>query len=246
MIPTMTLVRIALRTLFIQAGYSPQGMQTLGLLYALEPAWPYLFATPEAREEAVRRHLSSFNTHPYASAALVGGILHQETKLAQGKATVEEVVQFKQALMGPLAALGDGFFWLSLRPATGAVAVASVPWTGVWAPLLFLLTYNFVHLVTRVWLFLTAYRHGAKVVVRLSSFRIPQWSQRLRVVAAGAAGVCAVQCVMAAGAIGAGSWLGAGCLGLGAGAFLLAERKVPALLLLYVTAALAVVAGVLW
>ena len=89
-LPFSTLLRIALRTLFIQAGFSPEAMQTLGLLYALEPAWPHLYPQGEARAEAMRRHLTPFNTHPYAAAAIVGGILFYELRLANGQGTAEE------------------------------------------------------------------------------------------------------------------------------------------------------------
>ena len=73
-LPFLTLVRIAVRSLFIQAGFSPEAMQTLGLLYALAPAWPHLYADEASRQAAVRRHLTPFNTHPYAAAALVGAM----------------------------------------------------------------------------------------------------------------------------------------------------------------------------
>lgn len=246
-LPFFTLLRIALRTLFIQAGFSPEAMQTLGLLYALEPAWPHLYPQVEQRNEALRRHLTPFNTHPYAAAAIVGGILFYEVRLANGQGTAEEVTRFKQTLMGPLAALGDGFFWLSLRPATGAVGVALVPLLGVWAPLVFFIAYNLVHLGARSWLFVAGLRHGSAVVARLAELKVPMWSNRLRGLAAAAAGSVGVWLSLNFGALGGTSpWLGAGCLALGAGAVLLVERKVPPLALLYGAAVLATVAGALW
>lgn len=245
-LPFFTLVRVALRTLFIQAGFSPEAMQTLGLLYALEPAWPHLYPSPDQRNEALRRHLTPFNTHPYAAAAIVGGILFHELRLANREGTAEDVAHFKQTLMGPLAALGDGFFWLSLRPATGAAGVALVPLLGIWAPLVFLVTYNFVHLVTRGWLFVAGYRHGSAVVARLAELKIPVWSNRLRALAAAAAGGMGAWLALAFGARAATPWLGAACLALGAGAVLLVERKLPPLALLYGAAILATVAGALW
>lgn len=246
-IPWPTLLRIAVRTLFIQAGFSPEAMQTLGLLYALEPAWPYLYPEVAQRNEAMRRHLSPFNTHPYAAAAIVGGILFYERRLARGEGTAEEVVHFKRTLMGPLAALGDGFFWLSLRPATGALGVALVPLIGAWAPLVFLVTYNLVHLGTRGWLFVTGYRQGSAVVARLSELKVPMWSNRLRGLAAAAASGMGVWLSLRFGALGGTApWLGAACLGLGIAAVAMVERKVPPLVLLYGAAVLATVAGALW
>lgn len=245
-LPFVTLLRIALRTLFIQAGFSPEAMQTLGLLYALEPAWPHLYPDVEQRNQAMRRHLTPFNTHPYAAAGIVGGILFYEVRHARGEGSAEEVTRFKQTLMGPLAALGDGFFWLSLRPATGALGVALVPLLGVWAPLVFLVTYNLVHFGARGWLFVAGYRHGSALVARLSELKVPMWSNRLRALAAAAAGGMGVWLALGFGVGETARWLGAACLVLGVGAVLLVERKVPPLVLLYGAALLATVAGALW
>ncbi len=197
----------------------------------------------------------------------MGGILHYELKLARGEATVEDIARFKSTLMGPLAALGDGFFWLSLRPATGAVGVALVPVLGVWAPVVFLFLYNVVHFVARAWLFAVGLRSGAALVTRVKSLRVPTWSDRLRsITALTAAGTGAWLTVRFGAALhGAASEaldaatdvpeptsaravLGAAmaCLVLGALGVALVERKVQPLAVLYGAAALAVVLGVLW
>lgn len=246
-IPFFQLVQIALRTTFIQAGFSPEAMQTLGLLYALDPAWPYLYPDPALRKEAVRRHLSPFNTHPYAAAAMVGGILFYEKRLAGGEGSAEDVARFKQTLMGPLAALGDGFFWLSLRPATGAIGVALVPVLGVWAPVFFIATYNLVHLVTRTWLFISGYTLGSGVVAQVARLQVPRWSNRLRSVTALAAGGIGAWLALSMGGQGTSADLGRGLTFLlcGVGAVLLLERKVSPLALLYGAALLATLTGAL-
>ena len=246
MIPFLTLARVAWRSLFIQAGFSPEAMQSLGLLYALEPAWPALYPDEAQRKAAVQRHLTPFNTHPYAAAALVGGILFHEVRLARGEGSEADVEQFKKTLMGPLAALGDGFYWLSLRPAAGALAAALAPFIGPFSALVFLLTYNVVHLATRTWLFVDGYREGGGVVVKLAALKVPAWSSRLRSLAAACAAVVGVWFAWSVGALGASGWLGLGCLCIGAATVLAAEKKVPPLVLLYGSAAVAIVAGALW
>ena len=156
--------RVFVRSLFLQASWNPKGMQNLGIAYALYPALKKLYPEPGAQSAAVRRHLVFFNTHPYVAAAILGGILFHEERLARGEGSVERVTAFKAALMGPLAALGDGFFWLSLRPAVGALCAALVPLLGAWAALLFLLLYNAVHLSLRAWLFFLGMKMGDELV----------------------------------------------------------------------------------
>lgn len=246
-LPVGTVARVALRSLFLQAGFSPEAMQTLGLLYSLEPAWRALYPDEAQRQAAARRHLAPFNTHPYAAAAIVGGLLFHEERLARGEGTEAAVAHFKQALMGPLAAMGDGFYWLSLRPAVGALAVALVPVLGPWAALALLLLYNAVHFSTRLWLFVQGYRLGDGVVLALSRVKVPMWSLRLRALAAVAAGAAGAWLGLDREGLAAmPAWWGVACLGVGAVATVVGTVRVPPLVVLYGTAAVATLAGALW
>ncbi len=162
-------------------------MQSLGLIYALEPAIEELYSDPERRRDAIRRHLAVFNTHPYIAAGLIGGILNHEARIARGEESPEAVLHFKRSLMGPLAALGDGFFWLSLRPALGAVSVALAPWIGGWAALAFFIAFNAVHVFFRAQMFRVGWQRAEGLVDVLGAGQLPKWNQRLRILAAGAA-----------------------------------------------------------
>ena len=148
-------------------------MQNLGLAWAVYPALCWLYPAKEARQAAVLRHLSPFNTHPYVAAAIVGGVLFHEERIARGEEGPERVEAFKRALMGPLAALGDGFFWLSLKPAVGALCCALVPLLGAWAAVLFVVLYNVVHLQQRVKLFRLGVHTGDKLVEAVAHERLP-------------------------------------------------------------------------
>ncbi len=240
-----TLVRVFLRTLFLQAGFSLEAMQTLGLLYSLEPALRELYPDEAQRTLAVRRHLIPFNTHPYVAAGLVGGILYHEARVARGLAQPEEAMRFRQTLMGPLAALGDGFFWRSLRPAVGAASAALVPFIQGWAAVVFVVAYNLVHLTLRLRLFLLGWRLGDGLVARVSAVRLPTWSARLRTVAAAASGGLGAWLAVTFGRVGGEDALGltVGALGCGVATLALVERGARPVWLLYGLAAAAMVAG---
>jgi len=238
-------VRVFMRSLLLQASWNPKGMQNLGLVYALYPALERIYPDPGKRREAVQRHLSFFNTHPYVAAAIVGGVLYHEERIAAGEEDPRRVTEFKGALMGPLAALGDGFFWLSLRPAVGALCAALVPWLGAWAAVLFLVLYNVVHLTLRAQLFGMGLQLGDRLVEAVARARLPKRGARLRAVAAASAGAAAASLAFTFGAQqgGVGGWLLAGgCLALGALSYLLVARKVPTAVL---TAMAALLAGCL-
>lgn len=240
------LLQVYLRSLLLQASWNPQGMQNLGLAYALFPALRRLYPDPERQTEAVRRHLAFFNTHPYVAAAIVGGVLFHEAKIARGEESADRVVAFKAALMGPLAALGDGFFWLSLKPAVGALSAAMVPLLHAWAAVVFLVLYNLVHLTFRARLFMLGLTLGDRLVEAVAHANLPVRGARLRVVAAASAGGLAAWLALTFGALQGGLWgpvLAAGCLGMGVLSYVLVGRRVSNYALLYLAAALAVLAG---
>ncbi|HLL83762.1 MAG TPA: PTS system mannose/fructose/sorbose family transporter subunit IID [Longimicrobium sp.] len=248
-LPLGVRLRVFLRSFFLQASWNPQGMQNLGLAYALYPALKHLYPEPEQRIAAVRRHLVFFNTHPYVAAAIVGGVLHHEERIARGEEGVERVVAFKAALMGPLAAVGDGFFWLSLKPAAGALCAALVPWLHAWAAVLFLFIYNLVHFTLRARLYRTGLRMGDRLVEVVARANLPVWGGRLRTVAAGASGALGAHLALKFGDYQHGSGLGpllaAGCLGMGVLSYWLVAGRLSGYVLLYLAAGLAAVAGML-
>ncbi len=240
------LLRVFLRSLFLQASWNPQGMQNLGLAYAIYPALERLYPEKQALEAAVRRHLVFFNTHPYVAAAIVGGVLYHEQRIARGEEPPDKVVAFKAALMGPLAALGDGFFWLSLKPATGAVCAALVPVLAAWAAVLFLFLYNLVHLTLRARLYLMGLTLGDRLVEAVARANLPTRGAKLRAVAAACAGGLAAWLAVSFGTNAGGRFaplLSAGCLALGVVSYLLVARRVPNYVVLYLAAGLACAAG---
>jgi mannose PTS system EIID component len=245
-IPRSIRWRVFRRSLFLQASWNPKGMQNLGLAWALYPGLVWLYPDRTARKAAVLRHLTPFNTHPYVAAAIVGGCLYHEERIARAEEGPERVQAFKRALMGPLAALGDGFFWLSLKPAVGALCCALVPLLGGWAALLFVVLYNTVHFALRIKLFRLGVHLGDRLVEGIAEERLPTWGARLRAVAAACAGGIAAWLALQFGTHQGGYGgllLAAGCLSLGGLSYALVAKGVYTYLLLVLAGLLAGVAG---
>jgi PTS system mannose-specific IID component len=222
-----TLVRAFLRALFLQAGWNRRGMQNLGFAYAILPALDDLYAGAE-RQAALARHLGFFNCHPYMAAAILGGAIHHEERVAAGAAPASAPQSYKQTLQGPLAALGDGFFWTALRPFFGALAAAGALAFGWPAVVLSLTIYNVIHLTLRIGMFRAGYLQGDAVVATIARLSLPVAADRLRHAAAVACGLAAALVVLAgardAGPLAAAlavAALGAGYLALLQGAELL-------------------------
>ena len=232
------LMRVFWRSLFLQASWNMKGMQNLGLAYALFPALQKLYPNPLDLKNTLQRHLTFYNTHPYMAAAVVGGILHHEERIARGEWPPEKGEAFKKALMGPLAAVGDGFFWLSLRPAMGALSAFLVPFVGLWAAVVFVVCYNAVHLFLRVRLFLWGYFLGERLVEPLSRANLPRKSAWVRKGAAVCVGSTGAYWAFQTATQGSRHGVGLGVLALGALVYALTLKKGNAWWLLYGVAAL--------
>jgi len=236
-VPTLVRWRVFARSLLLMAGFNPRTMQGLGALHAMAPALEALYPDPVKREIALQRHLGFFNTHPYFAAALFGGLVRLEERVASGLSEPDAVATFRQALCAPLAAIGDAFFWNALRPAAALVAILSIPALGLGAPLLFLGLYDAVQLSVRVWLFASGYRHAEGVVAVVGRARFPVRTLWLRRLSAALLGVVAA--MAGARALGLpGPQAACALAGLAAG-LALAPRVGP-----YLLAAVAVLVGI--
>jgi PTS system mannose-specific IID component len=227
------------RSLFVQAAWNRRGMQNLGFAYAIDPALRALYPEPARRDAALRRHLGFFNCHPYMAAAIVGGAIHHEERVAAGEEPEPLPNQFKSTLQGPLAAIGDGFFWTALRPFFGALAALGALLFGGKAIVAALATYNVVHLALRAGLFHAGYAHGDALVPLVARLSLPRAADRLRSAAAALCGCAAAVVALRGGAFAGAPALGIAALTTGVGYAALARgaRLLP-------TAYVAALAGV--
>jgi PTS system mannose-specific IID component len=229
-VPARTLARVFWRCLFVQAAWNRRGMQNLGFAYAIDPALRALYPDAGRREEALRRHLGFFNCHPYMAAAIVGGAIHHEEKVAAGAEPGAQPLEYKRTLQGPLAALGDGFFWTALRPFFGAIAALGALLAGWPAIVGALALYNVIHLAFRIGLFRAGYAKGDRIVEDISRLSLPVAADRLRSAAAALCGAAAAVLVVraAAGVGGAGAVLALAAAALGYAALAGGARLLPA------------------
>lgn len=198
-VSTRTLLRVFWRSFFLQASWNPLGMQNVGFADAIAPALEELYPDPAQRVKAVARHLEFFNCHPYLAAAILGGAVRLEEHVAAGEALPETVSSFKSTLGPPFAALGDGFFWLALRPTAALAAAVTEPFLGLGCVLVFLGLYNTVHLAARIWLFATGYTQGEGVVAVVARAHFASGTPLLKSCGAALAGALAGRSVLAAG-----------------------------------------------
>lgn len=179
---TGTLLRVLWRSFFFLAATNFERMQNVGFAYAILPALRRLYRG-RALDEAVQRHLAFFNSHPYMAGALLGAAVKLEEGIAAGERSPMEVEGFKRCMMGPFAAVGDSFFWASLRPFGAAWAVAGILSGVLWAPIAFLVLYNLFHLVVRAYGLFAGYRGAETIITRIERIELVRLADRLHIVA---------------------------------------------------------------
>lgn len=239
---------VFVRLHFIQFLWNFKGMQNLGCLFSMRPVLRRLYEG-EDYAAAERRHAKFFNTHPYFASICVGVAAKLEEEVKEGKFDKPDMIPvLKNRMSGPLAAVGDAYFWETIRPILAGVLVMSVfvfgttsEWTYAAFGIVFLTYLKQVESIR--WKGLgRGYTHGLGVVELLKKGDFQGRMRKVRNAGGFLLGFATVLfLVQSPGADFAGLGLRVGTLILLIAATM---RKFSPTVLLYVVAAIGMVAGV--
>jgi mannose/fructose/N-acetylgalactosamine-specific phosphotransferase system component IID len=176
---TLVFVRMFFRSFLIQAVWNYQSMLSIGFCFALVPVANRLFKDRQKRIEFYNRHLNFFNAHPYFSSFALGAISRVEEDMAlEKKDEYIKVDRLKNALMGPLGAIGDQLVWATLKPASILVCLLAVLLIDVYETkivflFVLLVVYNIPHLYIRIFGIVKGYQAGFDVykILKIERFR---------------------------------------------------------------------------
>jgi mannose PTS system EIID component len=182
-LPRAVIWRMFLRSFAIQGSWNYRTLQGSGFAFALMPVLRWVYAADEARlQDAVLRHTTLFNAHPYFAGVVLGAVARME---ADGE-DPELIERFKTALRGSLGTLGDRIIWAGWRPACVllALVVLLVTASAAAAVVTFLLVYNTGHFALRWWALRIGVREGRRVGERLRRTPLLHWHDTVVPVAA--------------------------------------------------------------
>ena len=180
-IGVLDLLAVFRRALLIQASWSFDRMQTVGFVYALEPALRKLYPDPAEYENRLKAHMEYFNTQPYLASFILGAAVRLEQNRASGNTATADVSGLKTTLMAPLGALGDSYFWGALKPMAAALAVAVILTGSWWAPFLFLVIFNAWHVGLRLSMLFWGYTSGGNVVTLMARYSFTKMARRFKI-----------------------------------------------------------------
>ena len=170
-----TRVHVWLRLLLLQGSWNFERLQGLGFFYAMLPALKKLYPR-EQLSSVAKSYLGYFNTHPYLGPLVAGAVLRLEEDRAAKREQSVAIDEFKEMVAAPYAAIGDALFWGGIRPLAAGISLFFAAKGILWAPLVFLLLYNIVPMMFRVFGFVRGYRQGIESVDFFQRRHLPDWA----------------------------------------------------------------------
>ena len=143
-----------------------------GYGYTMMPALKELYKDdPKAMQEAVKRHLEFFNCATSTSPFIIGLTCAMEEQNASepGSYDTSSITSVKAALMGPLAGIGDSFFWGTFRVIGAGIGAPLAVAGNVLGPIIYAILNVIPSEIVRRWGFKIGYSGGSKFLERISS-----------------------------------------------------------------------------
>lgn len=150
---------------FFWNGCSQQAESMLGMAFgqAMAPVVDELYDTKEEKAEALKRHITLFNTEAQVGSICNGIVCGMEEANANGECTPEIISGVKTALIGPTSAIGDSLWVATIIPILLTICLSisqaneAMSWAGA---LLYLVIYPVCTCIISWSLFKFGYKSG--------------------------------------------------------------------------------------
>lgn len=138
------------RSLALQGCFNYERMQAIGFAFAMIPILRKLYPETEDMSEALKRHVGFFNTSPQLVTFIYGTTIALEEQNSKSENfDTGSINAIKAALMGPLAGIGDSFFWGTFRIIGAGIGASLAIQGNLLGAILFILIYNVPHYLIR-------------------------------------------------------------------------------------------------
>ena len=138
------------RSFQMEFSWNYERQMNMAYAYAMIPILKKLYQTKEQMADALKRHLEFFNTTPHIVTLILGiNAAMEEENVNDPDFDTSAIDSIKTSLMGPLAGIGDSFFWGTLRLIATGVGTSLALQGNILGPILFLLIFNIPHILFR-------------------------------------------------------------------------------------------------
>lgn len=182
---TLRSLRSLIRLLSLQASYTFERLQGVGMAVAQEPLLEPLGKDLDQARAARGRSAQYFNAHPFLAGIAVGALSKAELDHQDG----ERILRLRNALSGPLGALGDQLFWAGIVPAImGVMLAATAVGRGLQALIGIVIGYNITRVFVTGWGLQFGFSHGIGVAGQISHTRLKELASAAGALSAGVIG----------------------------------------------------------
>lgn len=151
------------RSLTLDSSWNYERMQNLAFAYMMSPIIRRLYKDEKDRADALQRHMEFMSVTPHICTLLVGiaGAM-EEQNAEDNNFDTTSINAVKSSLMGPLAGIGDSFFWGTLKVIAAGVGISLAMNGNIAGPIAFLLIINVPHFILRYICLDKGFKYGAK------------------------------------------------------------------------------------
>ena len=151
-----------------QRCYNYERLMGLGFCQAISAVIEKLFPEKEERAAALSRHMRFFNTENNWGAMILGATVALEEERAMGHSVTTDVNDsMKNALMGPLAGIGDSITQSIVKVILLGISIELATQGNVLGPVLYLLGFTVYALAVSYITFFSGYRMGRGAATKL-------------------------------------------------------------------------------
>lgn len=168
--------QVFIRSIGYNASFNYERQLNLGWAYSLMPVLRKLYKDDEVQmRAALQRHLEFNNITPFICTLLFGiTIALEEKNVESDEFDVDTINAVKVGLMGPLSAIGDSFFFGTLRVIAAGIGCSLALQGNVAGPIVYLLLFNIPNFLSRWFLMGYGYNLGTSFMQKVEESGILQ------------------------------------------------------------------------
>ena len=162
---------VFIRSCMLDAAWNYERQQNLMYCYMMIPILKRFYKDdPEKMASGLQRHLEFMSCTPHI-VTLLGGITGamEEENAKNDEFETSSISAVKTSLMGPMAGIGDSFFWGTLLTIAIGIAVSFAKEGSIIGPIAFLLIINIPAFLARFYCLKFGFKYGVKFFGDLSN-----------------------------------------------------------------------------
>jgi fructoselysine/glucoselysine PTS system EIID component len=162
--------KVFFRSCTLDSSWNYERQQNLMYCYTMIPILKRLYTKKEDMAAALKRHLEFMSCTPHI-VSLLGGITGamEEENAKDPNFDSSSISAVKTSLMGPMAGIGDSFFWGTLLTIAIGIAVSFSSQGSIIGPLAFILIINVPGFLARYYCLKSGFKYGVKFFGDLSN-----------------------------------------------------------------------------